>query len=91
MATKQTKRINAALTKWGIDACLQAYILNVKQGEGGTVIEIETGIPKRSQGAAIDAGKIHFTKRSETIQSQCDAVELEHDSARMEVNIKEKP
>lgn len=63
MTTKQTRRINSALTKWGIDTCLQAYVINVLQGEGGTVIEIETGIPKRSQGAAIDAGKTIYDKR----------------------------
>lgn len=63
MTTKQNKRINAALAEWGIDTCVQAYILNVKRGEGGTVIETETKIPKRSQGAAIDAGKTIYDKR----------------------------
>lgn len=63
MTTEQTKRINAALAEWGIDACVHAYLLNVKRGEGGTVIEIETKIPKRSQGAAIDAGKTMYDKR----------------------------
>ena len=63
MSTKQQARINKALTQFGSDMCIQAYILNVKQGEGGTVIEIETGIPKRNQSAAIDAGKSVLANR----------------------------
>ncbi len=53
---KQTPE-QKALSTFGMEKCVRAYELNVKQGEGGTVIEIETGIPKRSQGVAIRAGQ----------------------------------
>ena len=53
----QEKRIAAALQAFGHDRCVQAYTMNVIEGEGGTVIEINTGIPKRNQGSAILAGE----------------------------------
>ena len=52
-----TKRIQDAVSRFGEEACIMAYYFNVKQGEGGTFIETNTGIPKRSQGAAIAAGE----------------------------------
>ncbi len=51
------KRIQDAISRFGEEACIMAYYFNVNQGEGGTFIETNTGIPKRSQGAAIAAGE----------------------------------
>ena len=51
------KQIQDAISRFGEVACIMAYYFNVKQGEGGTFIETNTGIPKRSQGAAIAAGE----------------------------------
>lgn len=46
-----------ALKEYGSSACVAAYEYNVNDGEGGTFIEINTGIPTRHQGAAISAGE----------------------------------
>jgi len=56
------KRIQDAISRFGEEACMMAYDFNVNQGEGGTFIETNTGIPKRSQGAAIEAGE-YLSKR----------------------------
>ena len=56
------KQIRDAISRFGEEACLMAYEFNVNQGEGGAFIETNTGIPKRSQGAAIAAGE-YLSKR----------------------------
>jgi hypothetical protein len=56
------KQIRDAISRFGEEACIMAYEFNVKQGEGGAFIESNTGIPKRSQGAAIAAGE-YLSKR----------------------------
>lgn len=58
-----TKQIQDAISRFGEEACIMAYYFNVKQGEGGTFIETNTGIPKRSQGAAIAAGEYLMKSR----------------------------
>ena len=58
------KRIQDAISRFGEEACIMAYDYNVNQGEGGTFIEANTGIPKRSQGAAIAAGEYLVKRRS---------------------------
>jgi len=57
------KRIQDAISRFGEEACIMAYDYNVNQGEGGTFIEANTGIPKRSQGAAIAAGEYLVKQR----------------------------
>ena len=61
----QKNKIASAQIAFGFSACRRAYELNVIQGEGGTVIEIETGIPQRNQASAILAGE-YFTKENIT-------------------------
>jgi len=53
----QKNRIASAINSFGAPKCTLAYRLNREQGEGGTVIEIETGIPKRNQPSALLAGE----------------------------------
>jgi hypothetical protein len=57
------KRIQDAISRVGEEACIMAYYFNVKQGEGGTFIETNTGSPNRSQGAAIAAGEYLMKSR----------------------------
>ncbi|CAB4186567.1 hypothetical protein UFOVP1329_31 [uncultured Caudovirales phage] len=59
----QKNAVAAAINDFGKDACVRAYKLNVNYGEGGTVIEINTGIPNRRQTAAIRAGECIIEER----------------------------
>lgn len=57
LTKKQKNMIASALNDYGAAKCQEAFRLNREQGEGGTVIEIETGIPKRRQTGALLAGE----------------------------------
>ncbi len=50
-STKNAKRI----AKYGLEVCKRAWELNRIQGEGATVIAIETGLHLNSVAAAIEA------------------------------------
>ena len=55
MSNKNAKRI----AKYGLEVCKRAWELNRMQGEGATVIAVETGLHLNSVAAAIEAYAEH--------------------------------
>lgn len=59
MEQKHTK----ILEKYGVDACRIAWRMNRINGEGMTMCALESGIPRQSVSAAIDAYQAKFDVR----------------------------
>lgn len=56
-STSYSPKTERAIAKYGKDACIAAYRMNVKEGEGGTYIAENLGIHINSTSAAISAGE----------------------------------
>lgn len=53
----EVRRFKGIIAKRGWDNCIQAYQLNVTQGEGGSTIAIYLDVPIQSTGGMIQAGE----------------------------------